>query len=305
MTRRLPPLKAIHAFEAAARHGSFVGAADELGVTAAAVSHQVKLLEDHLGAPLFRRLPRGLVLTESGLAVAKEAAKGFDHLAKAAGLMTTERVEGPLVISVLPSFATRWLARRLPAFRRRYPEIDPIIVSDSRLADLQAENVDVALRHGRGGYPGCQVDLILREQLFPVVSPQAAAGRVRAWSDLRDATLLHLADAGPRQPWSHWRPWLDAHGLADIPDPLRGPVFSHSNVMLDAAAAGMGVCIGRSHLVADDLASGRLIRPFAESQRSRFSYHLVCLSARRAEARITAFRDWILDVALQEHDDEA
>lgn len=302
MARRMPPLKAVHTFEAAARHGSFVGAGDELNVTPAAVSHQVKLLEDHLGTALFRRLPRGLVLTEAGRAFAAEAGKGLDHVARAAGRLTEARVEGRLVVSCLPSFATRWLAQRLVQFRQHYPEIDPVIVTDSRLVDLQAEEVDVAIRHGLGTYDGCRSDLILRERMFPVASPLPIAGRVRDWADLRSATLLHLADASPRQPFSHWRPWLDAHGLADLADPLKGPAFSHSNVMFDAAASGLGVAIGRSHLVADDLAAGRLIRPFEEARESRFSYHFVCLDARRGEARIGAFRDWIMEAAAASRD---
>lgn len=302
MARRMPPLRAVHSFEAAARHGSFVAAAEELNVTPAAISHQVKLLEEHLGTPLFRRLARGLLLTEAGRAFAMEAGKGLDHVVRAAGRLTEARVEGRLVVSCLPSFATRWLAQRLVQFRQRHPDIDPVILTDSRVVDLHAEEVDVAIRHGLGSYEGCDAELILRERMFPVMSPLPVAGRVRDWADLRGATLLHLADASPRQPWSHWRQWLDAHGLGDLKDPLKGPSFSHSNVMFDAAASGLGLAIGRSHLVADDLAAGRLIRPFEEAEDSRFSYHFVCLSSRRGEARITAFRDWIMEAAAASRD---
>ena len=302
MARRLPSLNAIRAFEAAARHGSFVAAAEVLHVTAAAISHQVKHLEQDLGTPLFRRLPRGLLLTDAGQAFAREAAKGLDHIARAADRARGVQVSGRLVLSILPSICTRWVLPRLPAFCAQFPEIDPVIQAESRPPDLHNQAVDIALWLGGEGDPGCRIDTVFTEEVFPVCSPTLMLGppRLRHWSDLRGVRLLHDELASPDEPWISWRPWLETYGLGDLAVDLRGPCFTDSVMMYEAAATGLGIAIGRSMLVADDLASGRLVRPFEEARPLGLAYHVSALAERAEEAKIAAFRNWVLSMAEAE-----
>src|SRR5262245_41500603 len=219
--RRLPPLTALRAFEAAARHGTFVKAAAELGVTPGAVSQHIKGLEAGLGLALFRRQARGVRLTEAGRAYLPGVAEGFDRLARAT-LQVNDPAAGGLIagrlsITVLPSFAAGWLVRRLPAFRARHPEIDLLIRSERQTIDLHREDADLAIRYGLGDFPNLEATHLLREEIFPVCAPALlnADPPLRAPADLLRHELLHDAGALGNEPWIRWQPWLDEVGLSD------------------------------------------------------------------------------------------
>lgn len=295
MSRRLPPLNALRAFEAAARHMSFTDAAAELHVTPAAVGHQVKSLEERLGVPLFRRLNRRLLLTDAGQAGLKPLSEALDKLAEAAEAMQRQNQRGILTVSVAPSFAAKWLVRRLGRFAAQQPDIDVRIDTDMMLSNLTRGDVDMAIRYGPGAYPGCRSDKLVSDQIFPVCSPSLRDGppRIRAPEDLRHQTLLHESWENQDPIWPTWRMWLTAAGVADI-DPERGPQFPHSSLALDAAVEGHGVALASDFLVADDLASGRLVQPFDLGLCPKFSYFVVSPTSTADSRKVAAFRDWIL-----------
>lgn len=295
MTRRLPPLNALRAFEAAGRHLSLTKAAEELHVTPAAIGHQIKALEDYLGVPLFRRLNRGLLLTDAGQACLPGLREGFDRLAAAVERARTQHQRRPLTVSVAPSFAAKWLVPRLERFREAHPGIDVRIDASTRLVDFQGEDIDLGIRYGPGNYSGLHVERLLTEEVFPVCSPHLLKGThpLRIPADLRWHTLLHVDTDIQDSPWPDWTTWLLSAGVSDI-DATRGPRFSLSSMAVQTAIEGHGVVLGSSVLVADDLAAGRLIRPFEHSTPVNFAYYLVCLETRAEQPRIAAFRDWLL-----------
>ena len=288
MSRRLPPLNALRAFEAAARHLSFTQAAEELNVTQAAVSHQIRGLEDWLGFPLFRRLSRALVLTEAGQILFPEVREAMDILTTAVNRVQRQDSEGVLTVTTMDSFAVSWLVPRLGRFRQSHPDIDVRLVMADRMVDLAREGVDVAIRYGRGSWPGLTVSLLRTEELFPVCAPELLAGGppLKEPGDLANYTLLH--DEMPVD----WRDWLAAVGC-DTVNPERGPGYSHSNLVLLAARAGEGVALGRSVMVADDLAEGRLVRPFDFALPAPQAYYLACVEGEEDRPKVRAFRDWL------------
>jgi LysR family glycine cleavage system transcriptional activator len=298
MTRPLPSLNALRAFEAAARHLSFTRAAAELNVTQTAISHQIKGLEEHLGVQLFRRLPRGLVLTEEAQRYAPALRTAFEQIAAATEQLCASGAGGALMLSTVPSFAAKWLVPRLGRFRAAHPEIDLRISASLRLVDFAREDFDVAVRMGRGNYPGLRVDPLFGEVMFPVCSPRLLAGPkpLSTPADLRHHVLLHdvdvFASAFSSVPQA-WRLWLERAGVHDI-DVERGPVFEDSAMLLDAAIEGQGVALGRSALVAADLAAGRLVKPFDISLPFELTHYLVCPEATADRPRIAAFRAWLL-----------
>ncbi|MCG8360097.1 MAG: transcriptional regulator GcvA, partial [Kiloniellales bacterium] len=275
MARPLPPLTALRAFESAGRHLSFTKAAAELNVTPAAVSHQVKALEELLEVPLFRRRTRALRLTDAGQAALPTLSQGFDKLAQGVEQMRAHCESGVLTISVSPSFGAMWLVPRLERFRVRHPDIEIRIDGTDRRVDLTRGEADVALRYGPGGYNGVRVDWLFSQLNTPVCSPALLRGEhpLRQPDDLRHHTLLHIdwKDAE-----ASWRMWLLAAGLHDI-DPTRGPRFTMETMAVQAALDGQGVALIGDMLVADDLASGRLVRPFDPSLSTplTFSYYLL------------------------------
>lgn len=295
MARPLPPLNALRAFEAAARHLSFTRAAAELNVTPAAVGHQVKALEDLLGVRLFRRLTRALRLTEAGQAALPALVDGFDRLAEAADAMRAHGDSGVLTISVCPSFGAMWLVPRLERFRILHPEIEIRIDGTDRLVDLTRDEADVALRYGPGGYEGVRVDWLFNRVNTPVCSPALLEGAhpLRAPQDLRHHSLLHVEW---KEAEASWRMWLLAAGLADI-DPTRGPRFTMEAMAVQAALDGHGVALVSNVLVADELAAGRLVSPFDPglSKPMSFSHYLLTPKDGASRPKITAFRDWMLE----------
>lgn len=304
MARRLPPLNALRSFEAAARHLSFVRAADELSVTPAAVSQQVKALEEHLGLKLFRRQARGLLLTDAGQMLLPGLREGLDKMAEAVRRVSAATGSGPLTVNTLPSFATRWLVPRLHRFHARRPEIQLRLSTSSTLVDFAAEDVDAAIRYGKGEYPGLKADLLMVEDLTPVCSPALLDGSapLRTPEDLRHHTLLHdviNVEGGVHVDGrldDNWRRWLAHVGVDDI-DPYRGPGYSDASNTLQAAIAGQGVAMGRGALIADAVAEGHLVRPFPQTIPSNFAYFLVYPLALADVSKIRAFRDWLIEEA--------
>jgi LysR family transcriptional regulator, glycine cleavage system transcriptional activator len=313
-TERLPPLNALRAFVAAARHLSFATAAKELHVTPAAISHQIKGLEERLGRRLFRRLTRGLELTRAGQTLLPKLREGFDRLGEALDEMRAIEEPGTLAVSAAPSFATRWLAPRLHRFVAAHPDLDVTINASTRLIDPKKEdiasgdalagspmeNADIVVRFGTGAYPGFRVDKFLSVAVTPMCSPRLAAGerRLHSAADLRHHVLIHdnvTFDDG-RQLWDAW---LEAAGVEGV-DTSRGLRFSHALLALDAAADGIGVALGMPVLAASDLASGRLIAPLKLSLPLKFAYYIVSDEPASERSDVAAFRNWLLAEAARD-----
>lgn len=289
--RRLPPLNALRAFEAAARHLSFTRAADELSVTPGAISQQVKLLEDTVGVGLFRRDPKGLSLTEAGQAALPCMRDGFDRLAAATRLMTQERNSGRLAVSVAPSFASKWLVPRLDQFNSLHPDIDVYVHADMDVVDFALDDVDVAIRYGRGDYPGLTAELLMKERIVPVCAPSLLTGDkpLHQLDDLAGHTLLH--DGGHDNEIATWAMWLRAAG-SDL-DGTRGPRFNQSSLVIEAAVAGRGVALAKYALALADLEAARLVIPFEITTPTDFAYWLVHPPAKASLPEVKAFKAWV------------
>jgi len=300
MRRTLPSLNALRAFEAAGRHLSFTRAARELHVTPAAIGQQVRQLEEYLGDRLFVRQNRSLELSEGGQALLPGLTDAFERLGDAVEWYRRRNADRPLTVSIEPSFAARWLLKRLHRFRADHPGIEIRLDATRRIVDFRRERVDVAVRYGTGDYPGLRVDRLLREEVFPVCSPALLDGpkALREPSDLRFHTLLDC-DWTPQNPtWPDWEMWLREAGVADVVPSSRGLRFSADSylLMLDAAVAGDGVALASGVLVADDLAAGRLVRPFDLELGfpGDFGYFVVSPEATAEQPKIAALRDWLL-----------
>jgi LysR family glycine cleavage system transcriptional activator len=288
MHRRLPPLNALRAFEAAARHGSFTRAAAELNVTQAAVSHQVKGLEERLGVTLFIRKPRHLELTEVGRAYLPDVTHAFDALAQATDKLRVGRDLRPVLLTASPSIAFKWLLPRLRRLRADHPELEVRLDTSDELFDFDTREVDLAMRYGAGTWASVISEPLMGETLFPVCAPFLIDGDppLRRPADLARHVLLH-----DRMDES-WEDWLRVAGERGV-DGTRGPAFSHSHMVIQAAIDGMGVALGRSPHVADDLAAGRLARPFAPVMRARNSYWLCYRALDAEDRRLVALRGWL------------
>ena len=295
MGRQLPPMNSLRAFEAAARHLSVTRAAAELHVTPAAVSHQVKGLESWLGVQLFRRLNRRILLTEAGQTCLRGLRDGFDLLAATVEKVRIQSNSGLLTVSVAPSFAGKWLVTRLDRFRRAHPEIDVRIDATNALTDFERDNVDVGIRYGRGAYPGLRSDRLLRESVFPVCSPKLMRGSypLRTPRDLMHHTLLHIDMPVMGETEPTWEMWLLAANTRGV-DWTRGPRFGVSSMAIETAIAGQGVVLGSDVLCAEDLASGRLVKPFDVHLALDFGYWVVSPQATADRPKVVAFREWLL-----------
>jgi LysR family glycine cleavage system transcriptional activator len=292
MVRDLPPLNSLRAFEAAARRLSFTRAAEELGVTQAAISHHVRVLEDRLGFRLFRRLNNGLLLTEKGEAYLPSVSQAFDVLCEATGVVQGHGESQVLTLSVLPNFALRWLVPRLAEFQRRHAMIDVRLLTAYRGTEFLREDIDAAIRFG-ADWPGLNADHLFGSDMLPVCSPMLVAQRpLREPRDLAHHPLLHVYGA-----LDDWPLWLAAAGASDIATD-RGPSFDSYALALEAAAHGCGVAMARSAFVQDDLASGRLIAPFSlPITRSEAWYFL--WPKTDTSRKVSLFRSWLLAHAAQ------
>jgi len=292
MLRALPSLNGLRAFEAAARHLNFTRAADELNVTQAAVSHQIKALEERLGRPLFRRLNRKLLLTDAGQTLLEPMTQAFSLMKDAVGQIEEDASGGVLTVSTVDSVAANWLVPRMGRFQALHPEINLRIAISEDLVDFRDGSVDVALRYGRGNYPGLHTVKMMDEDLFPVCRPRLLTGDppLLKPDDLSHFTLFHDDVL-----WD-WSDWFKAAGISG--EGFRhGPRLTHSNLVIQAALAGDGVALARSRLVADDLAAGRLVKPFDISIESEWTYYVVSAEVAANRPRVKAFREWVLQEA--------
>ena len=298
MPRRLPPLNALKAFEAAARHESFTRAAEELCVTQGAVSHQVKALEIELGLKLFNRERQRLIITEAGRAYLTVVRDAFDRIASGTERLLQRQSGGALTVTTSPNFAAKWLVHRMGRFAEAHPDIDLRVSASPQHIDFAREDIDLAIRHGDGTAPGLQVMRLCAETLFPVCNPKLLTGRnaLRTPADLRRFPLLHVDD---RQSWNQWGQWLDFAGVRDI-DLAHGPVLSQVSMAIDAAVDGQGVALARTALAAWDLIGGRLVRPFDLEMPVPFAYWIVCPKPSAKLAKIVAFTDWLIAEAAED-----
>jgi LysR family transcriptional regulator, glycine cleavage system transcriptional activator len=287
--RRLPPLNALKSFEAAARHESFTRAAAELCVTQGAVSHQVKALEAELGIKLFNRNSQRLLITEAGREYLLVIRNALDQIAVGTDQLLRRQISGVLTVSTSPDFAAKWLVHRLDRLAGAHPEIDLRISADMHHIDFAREDVDIAVRHGAGNWPGLAASQLCPEELFAVCSPRFLSGprRLSQPSDLLTASLLHLDD---RKDWSRW---LESVGVTPDEQLSRGPVFNRVSMAIDAAVDGQGVALARTTLAAWDLINGRLVQPFPTTSRLSKTFWIVCPKATSTLPKITMFRDWL------------
>ena len=317
MATRLPPLNALKAFEATARHQSVKKAAIELNVTPAAVSHQIKALEEYLGISLFHRHNRSLELTEAARSSLPKLREGFDNLAQAVERLRVHKGGGMLMVSAAPSFAARWLMPRLHRFLAAHPDVDVRISARLRqpsenarrrglaeratLDDWLADS-DIAVLYGRGDYPGFQVDKLLALTVTPICSPRLVTHPqhpLERPADLRHHLLLHDETGDLYDGVPFWEVWLKAAGVTDV-DLNRGPHFSHAVLAFEAAIEGHGVVATMPVLAESDLHAARLVTPFALRVPLASAYYLVCSPEAAKRAAVAAFRAWLLKEAARE-----
>ncbi|MFI4966147.1 MAG: LysR substrate-binding domain-containing protein [Caulobacterales bacterium] len=296
---RSAPLNALRSFESAARHLSFAVAAEELGVTASAVSVQIKRLEARIGRPLFLRGHRSVALSETGAKLAGPLSAillDLDRLLSEVLAPATDTIQ----VSAMPSFATKWLAPRLAAFAAQRPGYAVRVAGADNLVDFDRDGVDVGLRYGPGGYEPLHFERLAEARAFPVCSPAFLAAHqaeLATPEGLLRLSLLRDETSLPSDDLPTWRSWLDRAGVKGRLDARRGLLFESLHMALAGAAAGQGVALGLSPLVDDDLRSGVLARPFEIDLPSPYAFWFVCRKDRLRERKIRAFRDWIVDAA--------
>jgi LysR family transcriptional regulator of beta-lactamase len=291
MIRPHLPLNALRAFEGAARHLSFTSAAIELCVTPAALSHQVKALEERLGLSLFRRLPRGLALTDEGHALLPVLRESFDRIADALERFQGGVMREVLTVGAVGTFAVGWLLPRLPRFHEAHPLADLRLSTNNNRVDIAAEGLDFAIRFGDGAWHGTEATLLFEAPLTPLCTP-AIAARLAAPADLARETLLRSYRS------EDWPDWFRAAGAE--PPPLRGPVFDSSWVMIEAALQGGGVALAPASMFGRELREGRLVRPFAVEVVTG-AYWLTRLKSRERTEAMRAFESWMLGEAARPH----
>jgi LysR family glycine cleavage system transcriptional activator len=299
--RPVPPLDGLRAFEVAARRLSFTEAAEELLVTQGAVSQRIKALERELGVPLFDRLARGIVLTEAGERLADSIRPGLEQIDRALARVVRATAEGSLILSVLPSFATRWLVPRLYRFARRCPNIHVQVLSESALADLRSSRVHAALRFCGGDYPGLSTIRIMGDAVVPVCSPGLlrAGDPVRVVGDLARLPILRDSSTEGDGSGTDWASWLAFAGTSDLllPD---GQRFDQAGLVIEAAASGLGVALARISLIGADLAANRLVKlPFPAAP-TPYSYYLVCPHEMKRNPKLVELREWLVAEAALE-----
>jgi LysR family glycine cleavage system transcriptional activator len=294
MNSYLPPLGALRAFEAAARHMSFSRAAAELHVTPAAVSHQIHTLEQDLGVRLFQRLNRSIALTTSARVLLPGLTEAFAGIHASVGRLRARNDTGSLTVTASPSFAAKWLVLRLHRFQEQFPEIDVRISATDDVVDLTKGDFDIAIRYGAGRYLGLEVELLLQNEVFPACSPQllATGPPLRTPSDLSAHALIHdqAIERDPLVPT--WPMWLKAAGVTNVP-PAAALSFNNIHLALDAAIAGHGVVLAYSTIAAADLAAGRLVRLFSLALPDQFAYYVVTAPGALERPKVRAFRDWL------------
>ena len=302
---RLPPLNSLRAFDAAVRHMSFQKAANELNVTPAALSYQIRQIEEDLELKLFKRMNRSVSLTKFGELIAPGIRDGFEQFNQAIRKLERQRSGEVLVISAGPAFTAKWLAPRLYRFLDKNAGVDARVSASLNVVDLDTDDVDVAIRFGQGKYDGCQSIKLFDEFVTPMCSPSYLQGDkpLATPSDLVHHTLIHDDTHLGYFDLADWRSWLVAAGASEVNPDLSGMHFNVADHALDAAIAGSGVVLGRLVLAHSDLATGRLVMPFDLKLKTDFSFYSVCRASRVGDPMIVAFNDWLLDEASGQADD--
>ena len=291
MNRRLPPLNSLKCFEVAGRLLSFTQAAKELNVTQAAVSHQIKVIEEFLGIDLFIRYPRRLALTEQGKALLPEVMEAFDKVSSAVRALQKTQSSQAISVRLAPSFAAKWLSPRLKYFWQQYPGIDLQLYHAHPSVDFNREDIDIAVTYGKGDWPGVISEPLLSLDFFPVCTP-AFLSNDKPLTDINNLkyyTLLHDAD------YQIWGAWFRLAGLHDI-EIRRGTIIDDTNVLVQAAVDGQGVALGSTTFVDELLESGRLVKPFDITLKNDSAYHVVCPKSHLDKPAVKAFRDWLLSL---------
>ncbi len=297
MLELFPGLRSLRAFDFAAQHLNFTRAADALGVTPAAISHQIKELESQLGLVLFQRTSRTMRLTREGEILHTAAHESLEVLSRA--LIRIKRLENRMQIrvSASPSLAAKWLVPRLDRFLSLQPGADVRIDVSHAVVDFDRDDVDLAVRFGEGRYPGLRADILFQDNVFPVCSPRIITKErpLKTPRDLLRHTLIHLDWEAQGSPWPNWTMWMKASGINDFDD-RTGLHFGQTSFAVQAAIDGMGVALGDSNLVADDLAAGRLVKPFELSLRApkHLAYYIITRPDTSDAPMVNAFRDWCM-----------
>lgn len=291
-SRRLPPLSMLRAFEAAARYESFGQAADELSVSHSAISHQVRGLEAWFDQPLFERSARKVTVTTAGAALAASTTRAFDILADAVAAVRPPDPDRPVLVSVEPAFAARWLVLRLDRFYSQHPDVRLHLVATPDFVTFDTDGVDLAIRYGRGDWADVTSEKILNSAAFPVLSPNllARGHALKTPADLAHYQLIHEEDT------SDWTGWLAAASASQV-DPNRGPIFDDAHLTLEAASSGQGVALADDALAAAALADGRLVRPFSQTLEIATGYYVVQPVKKTPRPEAQAFRQWLLNEA--------
>jgi len=294
--QRLPPLNAIRAFEAAARHLSFAKAAEELHVSPGAVSHHIKALEEDLGVPLFKRLNRAVILTEAGQLCLPGIRDAFEKLNIAIDKVRSSRSDNILRVSVGPAFASKWLLPRLYRFSEKYPEIAVTISASAGVADFAADPVDTAIRYGGGEYPGMKSDYLFGDWHAPMCSPQLLKGEkpLKEPADLANFPIIYEDSLVYNRLSPAWDDWLERAGATNVTLNQRAH-FNQADHAIQAAVDGQGVVLGRYILASGDIAAGRLVIPLDIRLETPLAYYFVSPKSAVEKPEVTAFRSWLMD----------
>jgi LysR family glycine cleavage system transcriptional activator len=292
--RRLPSLDTLRVFAVAARHLSFTKAGNELHLTQSAISHRVCALEDELGVPLFNRLTRRLELTRAGRALAQRVDRAVGDITRAVADLDEASDGRRLAVTMPPSLASCWLLPRLPRFHARHPDIELQVIADTSPLNLRSAGIDVAIRFGRGDYPGYAATMLMPDRVFPVCSPRLIAqhGPVTSIETLLDLPLLHDSSTEDDGRGSDWRSWLNHLGRGDL-EANKGQRYSEARLLIEAAIFGLGVALGRASLVSDLVADGTLVCPLSLTAPTAFSYYLLALPEAAAQPNIVRLREWL------------
>ncbi len=302
MVRPIPGTGSLRVFEAAGRHLNFTRAAEELHVTPAAVSHQIKEFEDQLDIRLLERTSRSMRLTSAGEILHAAVSEALAGLTRAVGQMQRRRDSAALRVTASTSVAARWLVPRLDDFMQAMPGVDVRLDVSDRVRDFGRDEIDVAIRFGNGNYPGYRADRLFDNTIFPVCSPALLKTKKPLLHprDLLQHRLIHVEWSAPGVMWPNWRMWMLAAGVTDYQE-TAGLRLDNSGLALQAAIDGQGVALGDSSLVSDDLAAGRLVQPFAVTIKGppQFAYYVISPVETQNDPLVRAFREWILDEAAK------
>jgi len=292
MDAPLPPLNALRAFEAIARHLSFAKAADELHVTPAALSHQIRALEEQLGLPLFHRRTRAIELTDAGRLIYPGIHAGFESVRNAVGQLERTRDQNIVVISATPGLVAKWLMPRLWRFLRAHPDIDARVSATMKVADFSAEGVDVAIRLSKRLMPDLHAQKLFEDSMLPVCAPRLVEQGLRKPADLARFPLIHYDFATSMHAPPVWADWFPIAGLQGM-DITRGLRVNAADHALDAAVSGAGVVLSHKLIASDDVHAGRLVCPFGPELPLTSAYYFVCPEGHETRPNVRAFRDWL------------